>query len=190
MDFAAMTLTNASSLSKGRPVKFTPQAIEKIKDLMAQGASRDEIANLLEVTVGSLQVTCSRLGISLRRNSLRNGSAHHALDGRGRSIPAPGAVGIASVREQKTEEVPQTAVDAAPLPKIAIRMRYRGNEVATDVPLTSDAISTLALDAMSRDLGIAELVGQILAAAIKKDMIEEILRDEARRLDSVRDAGD
>ena len=157
---------------------------------MGQGASRDEIANLLEVTVGSLQVTCSRLGISLRRNSLRNGSAHRALDGRGRSIPAPGAVGIASVREQKTEEVPQTAVDAAPLPKIAIRMRYRGNEVATDVPLTSDAISTLALDAMSRDLGIAELVGQILAAAIKKDMIEEILRDEARRLDSVRNAGD
>ena len=190
MDFAAMTLTNASPPSKGRPVKFTPQAIEKIQDLMAQGASRDEIANLLEVTVGSLQVTCSRLGISLRRNSLRNGSAHRALDGRGRSIPAPGAVGIASVREQKTEEVPQTAVDAAPLPKIAIRMRYRGNEVATDVPLTSDAISTLALDAMSRDLGIAELVGQILAAAIKKDMIEEILRDEARRLDSVRNAGD
>ena len=185
-----MTLTNASPSSKGRPVKFTPQAIEKIKDLMAQGASRDEIANLLEVTVGSLQVTCSRLGISLRRNSLRNGSAHRALDGRGRSIPAPGAVGIASVREQKTEEVPQTAVDATPLPKIAIRMRYRGNEVATDVPLTSDAISTLALDAMSRDLGIAELVGQILAAAIKKDMIEEILRDEARRLDSVRNAGD
>ena len=62
--------------------------------------------------------------------------------------------------------------------------------MATDVPLTSDAISTLALDAMSRDLGIAELVGQILAAAIKKDMIEEILRDEARRLDSVRNAGD
>jgi hypothetical protein len=177
MDFAAMTLTNASPLSKGRPVKFTPQAIEKIKDLMAQGASRDEIANLLEVTVGSLQVTCSRLGISLRRNSLRNGSAQHTLDGRG--IPILGAVGIASVREQKTEEVSQTAVEAAPLPKIAIRMRYRGNEVTTDVPLTSDAISALALDAVSRDLGIAELVGQILAAALKKDMIEKILRDEA-----------
>jgi hypothetical protein len=143
---------------------------------MAQGASRDKIANLLELTVGSLQVTCSRLGISLRRNRLRNGSAH---DGRAKSIPTPGAVGIASVREQKTEEVPQTVVDAAPLPKIAIRMRYRGNEMATDVPFTSDAITALALDAVSRDLGIAELVGQILAAAFKKDMIEEILRDEA-----------
>ena len=112
----------------------------------------------------------------MRRNKLRNGSAHH---GRARSIPTPpGAVGIASVREQKTEEVPQTAVDATPLPKIAIRMRYRGNEIATDVPLTSDAITALALDAVSRDLGIAELVGQVLAAALKKDMIEEILRDE------------
>ena len=40
MDFAAMTLTNASPPSKGRPVKFTPQAIEKIKDLMGQGASQ------------------------------------------------------------------------------------------------------------------------------------------------------
>jgi hypothetical protein len=64
--------------------------------------------------VGSLQVTCSRLGISLRRNILRNGSAHHTLDGRERSIPTPSAVGIAPVREQKTEEVPQTAVDTAP----------------------------------------------------------------------------
>ena len=50
--------------------------------------------------------------------------------------------------------------------------------MATDVPLTSDAIGALALDAVSRDLGIAELVGHILAAAIKKDMIKEILRDE------------
>jgi hypothetical protein len=114
----------------------------------------------------------------LRRKILRHGSARHTLDGTGRSIPTPGAVGIAHVREPKTEEVPQTAVDTAPLAKLAIMMRYRGKEVATDVPLTSHAINALALKAMSRDLGIAELVGQILAAAIKKDMIKEILRAE------------
>jgi len=108
---------------------------------------------------------------------LQNGSARHTLDGTGRSIPTPGAVGIAHVREPKTEEVPQTAVDTAPLAKFAIMMRYRSKEVATDVPLTSHA-NALALRAMSRDLGIAELVGQILAAAIKKDMIKEILRAE------------
>jgi hypothetical protein len=57
-------------------------------------------------------------------------------------------------------------------------MRYRGQEVATDVPLTSHAINALILKAMSRDLRIAELVGQSLAAAIEKDMIKEILRAE------------
>ena len=34
---------------------------------MERGKSREEIAELIGVTVGSLQVTCSRLGISLRR---------------------------------------------------------------------------------------------------------------------------
>src|ERR1700740_569990 len=65
---AAMTMTNASSPARGRrAVKFTPQAIEKIKEFVAEGISRDQIANRLGVTVGSLQVTCSRLGISLRQ---------------------------------------------------------------------------------------------------------------------------
>ena len=58
-----MTMTNASSSARGRRVKFTPQPIEKIKELVAEGLSRDEIANRLGVIVGSLQVTCSRLGI-------------------------------------------------------------------------------------------------------------------------------
>ena len=58
-----MTMTNASSSARGRRVKFTPQPIEKIKELVAEGLSRDEIANRLGVIVGTLQVTCSRLGI-------------------------------------------------------------------------------------------------------------------------------
>ena len=52
----------------GRPLKkFTPANIQKIKDWVAQGMRREDIAKSLDVTVGSLQVTCSRLGISLRR---------------------------------------------------------------------------------------------------------------------------
>ena len=50
--------------------KFTPANIQKIKDWVAEGISREEIAKTLRVTVGSLQVTCSRLGISLRRRDL------------------------------------------------------------------------------------------------------------------------
>jgi hypothetical protein len=49
--------------------KFTPENIERIKDWVAQGVGRNEIASRLDVSVGSLQVTCSRLGIGLRRRS-------------------------------------------------------------------------------------------------------------------------
>src|SRR5262245_36600408 len=101
---AAVTVTNASSSARGRrAVKFTPQAIEKIKEFVAEGISRDEIATRLGVTVGSLQVTCSRLGISLRRIILPNGSWRHPADVRGRTIPTPCSVGM--VRGQEAKDV-------------------------------------------------------------------------------------
>jgi hypothetical protein len=55
-------------------------------------------------------------------------------------------------------------------------MRHRGKEQATDIPLSSAAMEALALEAMSRDLNIAGLIGEVLVAAINKDMIREILR--------------
>ena len=64
--------------------------------------------------------------------------------------------------------------------KIAIMMRRRGQEVSTDVPLTSRDIGELALIAMLRDLSIAELVEQALRGALKKNMIENILRGDVR----------
>src|SRR5258708_23529143 len=56
-------------LARGRQTKFTPERIQQIRNLLEQGKSREEIAELIGVTLGSLQVTCSRLGISLRRPS-------------------------------------------------------------------------------------------------------------------------
>ena len=167
-----MTTPNASPFAKGRRFKFTPQAIENIKEFVGQGISRDEIANRLGVTVGSLQVTCSRLGISLRRShsSLRR----HTADVRGR-IPAPGSVGIAHTREQK--EVSQPAARTAPSATFAVTIRDRGKEQTSEIPLPSPAIEVLALEAMSRDLDIAELIGHVLVTAINKDMIQKILRN-------------
>ena len=153
-----MTMTNASPPSRGRRVKFTPQAIEKIKEFVAEGISRDEIANRLDVTVASLQVTCSRLGISLRRIISPNGSRLHTADVRS------GSVGIAYVREQK-------------LGKLEIVMRCHGIEHTADIPLSSATIEVLALEATWRDLAIAELIGQSLVAAINKDMIHKMLGD-------------
>src|SRR5215468_8609352 len=61
-----MTLVELPSKS-GRRLKFTPERIEQIRNLVERGKTREEIAEIIDVTVGSLQVTCSRLGISLRR---------------------------------------------------------------------------------------------------------------------------
>ena len=61
--------------------------------------------------------------------------------------------------------------------KFVITMRHQGKERTTDTPLSSAAIETLALEAMSRDLAPAKLVGQILVSAINKDMVHKILRD-------------
>src|SRR5258707_13895094 len=63
----------AHVLTRGRQTKFTPERIQQIRNLVERGKSREEIAELIEVTVGSLQVTCSKLGISLRRLRLDNG---------------------------------------------------------------------------------------------------------------------
>jgi hypothetical protein len=66
---------------RGRRVKFTPERIEQIKNLVERGKHREEIAALIGVTVGSLQVTCSRLGISLRPSKLAKAAdaAHFAI---------------------------------------------------------------------------------------------------------------
>jgi hypothetical protein len=111
----------------------------------------------------------------LRRIILLNDS-HHTADVGGRTIPTPCSVGIAHVREQK--EVSQPAARATPLADFAIMMRHKGEEKATDLLLPSPAIAVLALEAISRDLDIARLIGQILVGAISKDMIQKILRDE------------
>ena len=97
-----MTMTSASPSLGADGVRFTPEVIEEIKDLVAQGISCYEIASRLGVSVGCLQVTCLRLGISLRRIILPNGSGRHTAD-----------VMIAHVPEQK--EVPQPSAPATPL---------------------------------------------------------------------------
>ena len=100
-----------------------------------------------------------------------------SCSGRGTADVRLGSVGVAHVREQK--EVLQPAARAAPLAKFAITMRYQGKERTTDIPsLPSAAIEVLALEAMSRDLSIAALIGRVLVAVIDKDMIRKILPDE------------
>jgi hypothetical protein len=49
-------------LARGTQTKFTPERIQQIKNLVEGGKSREEIAELIGVTLGSLQVSAQGWG--------------------------------------------------------------------------------------------------------------------------------
>ena len=121
-----------------RQVKFTPERIEQIKNLVEHGKRREEIAELIGVTVGSLQVTCSRLGISLRRPRLK---------------PMP--------------TLPSKPAKAAEVARFAISMRCRDEERTTELPLTQDMIRQLAIEAAIRGVPILDLIGDLIMGMLQ-----------------------
>src|SRR5215510_6929060 len=71
----AVSTSSISTAPHGRrQTKFTPERIRQIVNLVERGKSREEIAELVGVTVGTLQVTCSRFGVSLRRPRFDTGT--------------------------------------------------------------------------------------------------------------------
>jgi hypothetical protein len=188
-------------LARGRATKFTPERIQQIKNLVERGKSREEIADLIGVTVASLQVTCSRLGVSLRRpifntgtGLLRraapgpNGTANHHAD------DASKGVILQSTKERPEQNSESAPVEQAQTPtphqerekrmnevglaNFAIRMRYKGEERATELPLTDDMIRQLAFEAELRDMRIGELIGELMVAMLKKDLFQAVLPRE------------
>jgi hypothetical protein len=149
---------------RGRRRKFTPEAIEKIKELRNQGARREDIADSLGVSVNSLSVTCSRLGLSLR-------SEHHTADQDASAKPAPH--GIAQAREHK--EASQAAADTTPSGKFSVVVRCGDKEIATDIPFTPRQVVALTVNAALQDARLTKLLTRLLVSAIKKDMIQQIL---------------
>jgi hypothetical protein len=132
-------------LVKGRQSrKFTHENVARIKDWLAQGVGRDEIANRLEVTVGSLQVTCSRLGISLRRSPLAKANG---------PIKPVGAV------QRSLEDVRQS--DHSARAKFTLLIQTQNGQAAFDLPLSRDLIEQLTLEASVRGLTTADLIGKI-----------------------------
>ena len=142
-----------------RTHKFTPQNIEKIKEMLAQGLSREEIARLLDVTVGSLQVTCSRLGISLRRSNRGYPSSEPLKS----QVPCAGL------------EVDLVEKGLRPKAKITITIQ-KGDVLRTiDVPLSNKAIGQLAVLASLREVRLVELIAQILSGAVDKGLVKKLL---------------
>ena len=101
---------------------------------------------MIGVTVGSLQVTCSRLGISLRRPIINNG-----IQPRLKPVPTP----------------PSKPAKAADVARFAINMRYRGEERTTELPLTQDMITQLAVEAAFRGVPICDLIGDLIMGMLQ-----------------------
>src|SRR6516225_8246051 len=124
----ATQLTN----SRGRQIKFTPERLQQIRNLVERGRSREEIAELIGATVGSLQVTCSRLGISLRLSKemglLRrphNGTSTYTASRRGGVPPMNGQPQQNS--QSGPVEQPQATTpheERARRTDLALRMKY------------------------------------------------------------------
>ena len=149
---ARMTLQENATTGSRPARKFTPANIQKIKDWVAEGISREEIAKSLHVTLGSLQVTCSRLGISLRR----------------RDPSGPG--GPRTVRPPYLSSHPPIAGQRHTGTgfQIALTLERNGTRRTTELPLTTSAIVQLKLEAEMRNLSMGQLLAEVASMAIKK----------------------
>jgi hypothetical protein len=170
--------------TRGRETKFTPERLQQIRNLVERGKSREEIAELIGVTVGSLQVTCSRLGISLRRPIFDTGTGllrrGEPRSNNGMHNPSHSGDVPSQPTEQQQNGAVEQAQGATPhqerartngpgVANFAIKMQYRGEERTTELPLAQDMIGQLAFEAQFRDMSIGELVGELIKAMMKKD---------------------
>jgi hypothetical protein len=190
-----MTYVNVSGgtlakLSRQPPSRGRPR-LQQIRNLVERGRSREEIAEILDVTVGSLQVTCSRLGISLRRARFDNGvrllRQSKPLSIIHRPIDRDGS-GPSQPTEEQSQESSQSLPAEPVLPEhdqvktlqagpasVAIRIQYNGMERMTELPLTLDMIGRLAWEAELRDMRIGELIAKLIVAMVRKDLFPVVL---------------
>ena len=106
---------------------------------------------MVGVTVGTLKVTCSRLGISLRKPRSRTGL-----------LPLRPAT-----------RVPPSATPA----RFSVCVQYNGKQQSSEIPLTAAMVGQLALEASSRDQKITDLAKDLLRAVAEKGLIEEVLKE-------------
>src|SRR5215475_8127107 len=121
-------MTNANR--RGR--QFTPEGLQQIRNLVERGKSREEIAELIGVTVGSLQDTCSRLGIGLTYSGSRGGDVPSPpINGQSQQNSQSGPV---EQPQATTPHEERARTDEMGLANLAPRMKYRG-ERARMIPI-------------------------------------------------------
>src|SRR6516162_6203663 len=155
--------------------------------------------SLIGMTVGSLQVTCSRLGISLRRpvvfnngmgllrrGGTHNGTSTYTASRRGGVPPISGQPQQNSQsgpleQPQATTPHEERARTGEMGTNLALRMKYRAYERTGELPLTQDMIWQLAFEAQFRNMSIGELVGELLIAIMKRDLFQHVLEPNSKQ---------
>ena len=159
-DVAALPVAIAERLSTGRPLKFTPERLDQIRNLVERGHSREEIASIIDVTVGSLAVTCSRLGISLR-------------------CVQRDTIGARRKREVKMSALDKSAPEGMSKPKTStpgetkaptvVLMLADGDRLISSLPIRPDLFTALALEAEICGLRLSELLVQLIEGSVKRN---------------------
>jgi transposase-like protein len=134
-----------------RRTKFTPQNIRRITDLVQEGKTREQIAQEIGVTPGTLAVACSKLKVSLRRPRAR---------GAVRNYSPPRTIGVMSGVPLKRRQKQSAG--------LAIQMTFKGATRIMELPVPSDMIAQLALQAEFRGMHLAELIAELLISSIRR----------------------
>ena len=176
-----------SVLARGKSTKFTPERLQQIMNLVERGKSRDEIAEIIGVTPGTLQVTCAKLKISLRRPKIGNGlyfrrkrpplsdhGGHGVSDLRGR-VPSQ-ASGGPSLPDAKPKQDTATTREACSA-TFHIRVQYMGRERTHELPLPSHTIGHLALEASLRQVTIGDLIAELITSILERNLLPLVLDD-------------
>jgi hypothetical protein len=185
---------------RSRSIKFTPERLQQVINLVERGKSRDEIADIFGVTVASLQLTCSKMGISLRRPKFINGVCllkkrksfcenasltHHPSNHDGRVPLQPTkersqgnsqseSVAPALITESQQERPNSFEASSA---GVAIRFQYGRMERTDELPLTVDMIGQLALEAELWEMRIGEFIAELIRKIVTKNLFSRVLGD-------------
>ena len=147
--------------TNGRAIKFTPERLEQIKNLVERGLNRQQIAETIGVTLGSLQVTCSRLGISLRRRRMP------MIELRDTAMATASVVQLPSDLRPAIPKPPEhdNSVNAQRA-NFALQIQYQGRERTIALPLSQNLLGALAMEAHFANLTIGETIVKLIAKAI------------------------
>jgi hypothetical protein len=181
-----------------RQSKFTPANIRQIINLVERGKSKEEIAEIIGVTPATLQVTCSKLGISLRRppsdapstlSRLRrpdsqNGKTSDRREPSRETPPAGNREEQARASEAARPAEDQAVVRLHPEPAathnpgpdgVTLAIRYKGEARTVDLPLDRNLLGLLALEAQFRSMAIGDLIGRVFLSVTKNDLFKTVL---------------